>query len=314
MREGTPSNPLETNMNFLVAGLVRNCAAQLANDVKRLRSALSQSNNLQWLLIESDSSDNSRSVLEDLTNEIAGFRFISLGNLENDIPRRTERMAYCRNTYLNELSDNPTYRNITHVIVSDFDGLNTHLTKDAVWSCWERTDWDVCTANQRGPYYDIWALRHKDWCPNDCWAQYAFLKQYNRNTKKTLYASVYSKMIEIPTDGDWIEVDSAFGGLAIYKRDAIEMARYIGLNENGEDLCEHVLFHRTLKQRGCRIFINPKMINAEYTEHSEQLLYGNKILRALKSSVKKTLIIVLGGDCFDKLTKRVRKPRTMLPR
>ena len=64
--------------------------------------------------------------------------------------------------------------------------------------------------------------------------------------------------------------DFAFGGLAIYRRAILSVARYAGADENGEPICEHVPLHKLLRARGARIFINPRFINTSYTENSRQ--------------------------------------------
>lgn len=279
---------------FLVVGLVRNCEKHLKTDVIRLKSAFGKTKDLHWLLIESDSTDNTVSILSGLTNEIERFKYISLGTLRSKMPLRTERISHCRNMYVDQILNNETYKHIDYVIVSDFDGLNTHISSAAIESCWEREDWDMCAANQRGPYYDIWALRHEDWNPNDCWAQYRFLNRYTPNTEKNLYSSIYSKMIRLPVSSDWIEVDSAFGGLAIYKKNIFSMGRYVGVNDKGEEFCEHVYFHNQLRQHGARLFINPRLINAEYTEHTEQLLLKKAMKRKARAIIRRTLQAITG--------------------
>ena len=307
--------------DLLVVGTVRNCAAHLKADVLRLRLALAKAKHLYWLLIESDSTDASLQVLKELAARVENFRFLTLGTLSTRMPLRTERLAHCRNKYLSEIATNPIYKDVEYVIVSDFDGVNSKITEDAILSCWDRDDWDVCTANQKGPYYDIWPLRHKDWCANDCWAQFRFFTQYDPDPEKVLYASVYSKMITLPSSSEWIEVDSAFGGLAIYRRHAIEKSLYVGLDDKGEELCEHVLFHKGLKQQGCRIFINPKLINATYTEYTERLRWRKRALRKAKALskdilaltktkvlIKKTLIVLMGRDAVQRL-RLERKPK-----
>ena len=271
--------------SLLVVGLVRNCSKHLIEDVNRLRLALGNPIRLQWLLIESDSNDNSIELLDSLTNKIENFKFMSLGVLREKMPLRTERIAYCRNHYIQEIQHNSDYMDVDYVIVSDFDGLNTHISKAAIESCWEKSEWDVCAANQNGPYYDISALRHDSWCPNDCWVQYNFLNQFRSNTEKNLNCAVHSRMITIPSKNDWIEVKSAFGGLAIYRKQVFEKAVYTGLNSDGSEICEHVPFHLSLIEKGYRIFINPKMINAAYTEHTAPLLFVNRLKRKCKSMI-----------------------------
>lgn len=154
-------NPVYDN-DILVVGLARNCSDQLRNDIAKLQHALSCFRNVQWLIIESDSEDESLNTLDSLTREVDGFSYISLGALREELPGRTERIAFCRNIYLREIRNNKIYKNVAYVIVADFDGINSKITQDAILSCWEFDHWDVCAANQCGPYYDVWALRHED--------------------------------------------------------------------------------------------------------------------------------------------------------
>ena len=271
----------EESREFLVVGLVRNCENTIERDVLKLAKALSSARTLKWLLIESDSNDDTIFELERLKASITHFNYISLGSLAQKIPLRTERIAHCRNRYLDEIVQNPTYAKGDYVIVSDFDGMNTLLTPEAIASCFARQDWDVCTANQRAPYYDIWALRHPLWSPADCIREFKFLKDMGAGEEGALSAAIFSKMLRISEDSNWIEVNSAFGGLAIYRRDAIGDARYNGLNELGEEQCEHVALHSTMRSAGFKIFVNPRLVNVGYTKHSRELLYGARFIRHL---------------------------------
>jgi glycosyltransferase involved in cell wall biosynthesis len=251
----------------LVVGLARNCGRHLKKQVGTISSALEFFSEVHWLVIESDSDDDTQTVLETLTAENGKFRFIGLGKLRGRLPKRTERIAYCRNKYLEEIRGNPLYRHIEFVMVADLDGMNGLLTKQAILSCWAREDWDVCTANQRGPYYDIYALRHQCWSPNDWCSQYSFLLSHGARAARAYSASNYARMIRVREDAEWLEVDSAFGGLAIYRKRAMLSGEYIGLAPEGTEQCEHVSFHRQLRRKNKRIFINPRLINAGYTRH-----------------------------------------------
>ena len=75
-------------------------------------------------------------------------------------------------------------------------------------------------------------------------------------------------------DAEPLEVDSAFGGLGIYKIGAIldnqrdfvgskkkQIQTDTGLREMGWQLCEHVAFHAGLREQGGRLFILPYLIN-----------------------------------------------------
>jgi len=279
---------LNDNDEFLVVGLVRNCSSHIKKDLFTIKSALDGFNcKVYWLIIESDSSDDSVLKLTELVSAVENFRYVSLGPLRHRIPSRVERIAFCRNKYLEEIRTDNQYDKIKYVVVADFDGLNTLISSEAIASSWERLDWDVCTANQDGPYFDIWALRHEHWSPNDCLKQYKFLIQHNVSSKKALYASVHSRMIKIPKDSHWIEVDSAFGGFAIYRRHALIAGKYNGLSSNGDEICEHVPFHDYLKNNGFKIYINPRLINAGFTEHTVYLSRRKKAERNIKKYIKK---------------------------
>jgi FkbM family methyltransferase len=185
---------------------------------------------------------------------------------------RTDRIAQCRNVYVDQIKSNPKYNEIDYVVVVDLDGLITEIDTKSILSCWDYDNWSAMTANQRAPYYDVWALRHDLWSPNDCWKQYEFFNLYNSISQDNLYTSIYSKMLEIPENSPIIKVNSAFGGLAIYIKSIFDTCSYNGLTENGEQVCEHVYFNNLINSIGGNIFINPKLINAGYTEHTSHLV------------------------------------------
>jgi hypothetical protein len=272
--------PQQSSSSVLVVGTARNCAEHVAGQVARIGSALREFARVQWLLIESDSTDATASTLAGIAGGDPNFAHMSLGKLAERLPLRTERIAFCRNAYLDQIRVNERYAGTEFVVVADFDGVNSLLTREAVASCWRRDDWDVCVANQRGRYYDIWALRHADWSPNDCWAQYRFLNQHGVSHTKAWSACVGSRMVQIPADSQWIEVDSAFGGLAIYRRNALQHGAYAGADLLGAECCEHVTLHRDLRARGCRIFINPALINGDSRDHTAGRSVEQRMARA----------------------------------
>jgi len=257
-----------SGLNFLIVGLVRDCADQILTTIQRLESAFCFANKMAFLLVESDSSDNSIQVLSEIASKHKSFSFETLGSLRSKYPKRADRIAKCRNHYLELIKTRQDYEQVDYVVVADFDGVNSDLTEQSVKSCWERDDWTVCAANQAAPYYDIWALRHTLWSPNDCWEQARFLERTGLSHFRSVCASVYSRMINIPPSANWIEVDSAFGGLAIYRKSALENVCYRGLDQAGEEVCEHVSLHEQIRSQGGRIFINPAMINAGLIEHA----------------------------------------------
>jgi len=281
-----------SDSRFVVVGVVRNCAHCLEQEVERLRSAFSGVKRLDFLLIESDSSDQTVQVLRSLQRSTPGFTYLSLGRLAERHPVRTDRIAVCRNAYLHRLNTAHPYVDCDFVVVADLDGVNRLLTRQAVETCWSRTDWDVCTANQAGPYYDIWALRHGLWSPNDFEDVKQFLRAHRVSRYRAHVSAVLARMITLDPRQPWVRVDSAFGGLAIYKKEIIEPCLYRGLLGNGEPVCEHVPLNQEIAKRGGRIFINPAMINCGLVAHSRELTPLGHVVFWLRASL---------ADCRDVL-------------
>jgi len=272
----------------IVVGIVRDIEKSLASDIERLSKAFSRFTKLDWFLVESGSNDASLSVLNHHSNKMNNFEYRHL--LIDSSLKRTENMAVARNTYLDYLRENSRLDAYQYVIVADFNNLNSKLEKVAVDSCFDNLIWDVVTANQEGRYYDAWALRHPLWSPNDCWEQHEFFRKYTRFPESAVTYSMRSRMLRIPSDSEWIEVDSAFGGLAIYKASILgSSAGYLGVKADGKKICEHVPFHSKLKTEGARIFINPALINARITDHSRRLTVVFTLLRIFQYPLKQIM-------------------------
>ncbi len=262
-----PGQRAEGARNLLVAGVVRNGGRFLARELARMRAATAGFSAVQVLLVESDSSDNTLQVLAQVGQTWPALRVISQGSLRAQLPQRTARIAHCRNIYLDELANNPLYADVSHVLVADLDRVCADISSAALASCWPGVPgWDACFANQGDWYYDVWALRHPVWCPGDAWQEHARLLPLLGEPEATNLA-LFSRQVHIPADRPWIEVDSAFGGLAVYRRDALLGLRYVGLDGQGAEICEHVSLHAQMRARGARLYINPALINARRTKH-----------------------------------------------
>jgi hypothetical protein len=264
----------------LVVGIVKDIEKSLKKDLKNISKALSFFKDVHWYLVESDSGDNSKQTLLDVKNANKNFKFESFENLNKDSSFRTESLAIGRNKYLTYIREHVDPIEYPYVVIADFNLLNKKLSIESVLSAWSRTDWDVVTANQSARYYDIWALRHPLWSPNDCWEQHKFLKKYIKIPEIVNSYALRSRMIKIPKDANWIEVDSAFGGFAIYKsKILLNDVHYQGKNSAGNMICEHVAFNLKIKELGGRIFINPNLINAHYTDHSSRMTLFFTLIR-----------------------------------
>ena len=273
----------QSESSILIVGAVKNISATLEKDLNRLDRALINFKTVSYVLVESNSSDNSDRTLDKIRKKRPDFDFVELHATESVSCSRTEKLAKARNRYLEYLDDLSSSQKPDFVAVVDFNDLNKKLSPESIQSCWEKSDWDVCTANQNGHYYDIWALRHKYWSPNDCWAQFNFLLSLGVRKDKAYASSINARMIRIPMDSAWIEVDSAFGGMAIYRAETLKSARYVGSTDSGEMICEHVALHSKIRGQGFKIFINPSFINFAYTDHSKNARIWNRFGRFSKN-------------------------------
>ena len=296
---------------FLIAGVVRNGEKTIMNEIAHLAKVFQNFTKLHWFIVESDSNDHTLEKLEALSKAVPHFRYKSVGTLVDQMPSRLVRLAHCRNLYLEELRQNPLFQDTEYLVVADLDNMNPLLTEEGVLSCWEKDGWGGCCANQYGPYYDLGALRHPDWMPTDCWRHYQFLLEHTKSEELALEAAIYSNMITIDPASDWIEVDAAFGGIAIYPTKALNNARYKGYDDHGRDAVDHIGFCAGIRENGYSVYINPKLINTSFNSHNKALLES----RRLKKKWRKFLSLCSPLKLLPRLISKVhliRNQKTFL--
>ena len=195
--------------------------------------------------------------------------------------RRTDRLATLRNFYLLEMRRRiEAGRRFDLMIVFDFDGVNGNfdLLPDIICNAIAAApnDWGALFANQRDAYYDIWALRHPKWCPDDCWQQVRKATRFvprplrRRATAAAIERYVGMRQVRIHPGESPIAVHSAFGGLGIYKVPVLDGAWYYGRDGAGNEVCEHVAFHSCIRRRGAKLYIAPELPNHAPPGHLAQ--------------------------------------------
>ncbi len=277
------------NYNFLIVGTIRNCERTLFKTIKCLDNVFLEAKKYEYFLVESDSSDKSLVELEKL-NKRNNFSYISLGKLKKELPIRTERIAFCRNKYIDLIFNDSNYQWVDYLVIVDFDGVCTSLKPRDFYSCWQYKNWDVFTANTADIYYDIWALRHNNWSPNDCWQNKKDLIKIGFNKKTSEEISINSRMIKINPNSDIIKVDSAFGGLAIYRINSIPREAHYQGQLNKIEICEHVFFNKFITSNGGEIFINPKLIIGKAPfEHKKSQNQLFRFFKKINSYIKKKI-------------------------
>jgi hypothetical protein len=241
-------------------GLARNCAQHLPGVLANLERFAAPYDEAAFVFVVSDSTDDSGALLARWLEGRRG-RVIDLGTLEHQLPRRTERIAHARNAALDEIERHSGGH--PHLVVADLDDvMAAPVATDAFAAAGRWLDEGPqragVLANAQPRYYDVWALRHEQWCPNDCWHPI-----WGRPTHETFEAAkfreVFARQIAIPPRLAPIAVRSAFGGLGIYRLPLPPDARYRGVDAEGRDVSEHVAFNDALIRAGGQLHIFPAL-------------------------------------------------------
>lgn len=277
---------MQFNERFLVCGLVRDKQHSISREISRLFRSLKGFRDVQFYLIESDSRDCTLGELEKIRNSNMKFDFVSLGFISTSIPDRVERIRYCRNKYVEYIRENSD--NFDYVLVADLDGINRKFSRRALESSFTASvNWDKCAANQIGGYYDIYALRAKDWCESDYQREIEEKsKEFNsRQIFQLRTELIYDRMRRISKGSPWIPVNSAFGGLAIYKVGMFLRADYTPIVASDPRQCEHVDFNLKLKRMGYHLFINPALINSYWNTYNINRYKMIRKIRGIKRRI-----------------------------
>lgn len=267
----------------LVVGTVRDSTTNLKRTFKMLsRMIRSLGGSPSFFLVESDSRRATLKTLDNLKHRNANIEFQSLGNLAREIPDRVSRIAYCRNKYLEYLESQLTADNrFTHVVIADFDGVNTNVKypKEPKLLFTETTV--VCT-NQRTRYYDILALRSNGWVNQDYRLDVLSGIHQGKDIASCYNAAAWSKQVHISPTSEPLSVASAFGGLAIYPSSLLSGSRYSPKKLNdGIHECEHISISQQVLRRGGSIQILPRLRNRGSWEHTVMASWLGRLFLAL---------------------------------
>jgi hypothetical protein len=251
------------------AGVARDCAIHLPGVLATLERFAESYAETAFVFVVSDSADDSLSILQRWLSDVrrGGRRgkVIDLGVLADRLPGRTERIAHARNACLDEIrhSDWAAY---DHLVMADLDDvLASPARADGFAQAVRWLDGGparaAVLANAAPRYYDVWALRHDRWCPQDCWHPI-----WGRAAEETFEAAkfreVFARQIEIPAALSPIAVRSAFGGLGIYRLSAALAARYCGLDNACREVSEHVAFNEAIARSGELCIFPPLQVRA----------------------------------------------------
>tara|TARA_Y100000996_G_C22510419_1_gene638132 strand:- start:448 stop:1284 length:837 start_codon:yes stop_codon:yes gene_type:complete len=248
------------NKKIIISATVKNEAKNLKKFFKIIDDIVFKFEDYFIIFVESDSSDKSSIILKNyLLNRKGKLITCNLNNKFN----RIKSLEICRNKYLDHIRNENILLKFDYLFVMDVDGVNNNINyKKIKNSLLIEEDWTAIFPNQKYFYYDIFALR----IPN--LIEENFIKKIQMDYKikkfKSLKILFYENLTKFffvvkSYKNRLIDVDSAFGGLGIYKLNRLVKFKYD--SNNGKD-CEHVKLNESLKAKFGKLFIDQKLINS----------------------------------------------------
>ena len=245
--------------SVVITGCCMNVEKYIKNNLDIIEKIGQQFKEYKVVIYENDSIDNTREILID--NKKDNYHYIFENNIS--IKKRTERIAYCRNKILDFVNTN--FIHFDYMLMLDLDDIiASGELSNTIHSCflYNTDQWDAMFANCSDEYYDIYALRKKNYLTTCCWNN-VYLARRNGIPHYIAYIECIQKyIINYPINTKLIPVISAFGGAGLYKIKSIENSKYLGVEESHIDkqICEHVPFHQSFIDRGSKLYINPRML------------------------------------------------------
>jgi len=269
----------------VLIGAARNIADKLPRSLATMAQIAALFARSAIVIGENGSTDGTKAVLDTFrTADPDRFKVLTLDAEANHIPARTVRLALVRNKLLEYVHAHyPTYE---YILMIDLDGILDGFDVPSIARALQTPGkWDALFANSAGKYYDIWALRSEALNVTfDCWDFVRHIQiQYSATQAFAKQIAVTQYQTQIPATQDPIPVQSAFGGLGLYRLRATAGCVYHGVtttcscthlikgirpNSCFPCVCEHVSFHADMiAKHGARLFILPSLLVASQDEH-----------------------------------------------
>ncbi len=205
-------------VSLLICGVCKDVENAIPNTIKNIEELGNRFKDYRVIIYENNSKDLTVQKMQSwaLANSKVAFYTETLS--DEDLPvSRTGRIARARNLVL-DLASDPIYSGFDYFIMADLD-FQKEWPIDVIVEVMESPkEWDCVSSNsllQNGDYWDRYAFRDRDYPLGP------------ENVGSTWWEDVQLTWFKIETDR-LKPVYSAYGGLAIYKKDVITQFRYSG--------------------------------------------------------------------------------------
>ena len=273
--------------NLYICGLARDCKANLVKNISKIESIRSYFKNSNVFIVENDSKDGTKEVLNKWAQSSNNINLLSFDTNSLTIPLkssdtpfpatsfgRTEKMVSFRNIYMNYINKlAPSENSLVLIIDLDIQDFNSENIISIIKSA--PTDWGAIFSygcewlrlfkvKFRPIYFDMFAFARDS----------SFLVEPITSSKM---ANIKKNIDKEINNVDFYRCISAFGGLGIYKLDAILGLKYQANANNDNEVkirCEHLDFNYAVSERGYSIYISKKFW-ADYGPPSFKTLIRN---------------------------------------
>ncbi len=265
---------------IIFSGAVQNSEIYLSSVLNNIEKISKIASEVAFIFVENDSIDKTKQTLIEWGNKRSDFYLINLDGL-NSVGIRTIKLEKARNAYIETIKFYEKFHEFDFLVIMDMDDkgvcpIDLQEFLSAIHFLENSEKRAAVFGNQRGTYTDMWALRHHIQCPADPWEEVLdYVIKYKCSDEIAFNQTFSKRIFQIKESAEPMKVESAFGGLGIYKIDYILKNKnpYLGSktkiipSDNGRliyaqwQVCEHVNFHLGIKNQGGEMYILPKLIN-----------------------------------------------------
>ena len=264
--------------SVVFVGLARDCGPHLLYVLDNVHLIASLFSRAAYLFAENDSTDSTPQILQLFRAHQADCQILNFDGIAKRLPERTRRFAYLRNACLSRIRADKRLHAYDYLVVMDMDDSSTlRLEPEALTKAFafldETPDAAGVFGNCRGTYFDMWALRERALCPRDVFEDQLDYVLAHQSDDRTAFAACFeARLFALAETAPPLEVDSAFGGLGIYKMSYALRASYKGqktkeILQAGKrrqihlQVCEHVHFNEDIRGQGGKLFVLPFLVN-----------------------------------------------------
>jgi hypothetical protein len=241
-----------------IVGIARNAMPTIENTLELIDELRRGFNVSRTFVYENDSTDGTTEVLaaaaERLKIDVRSER-LGLEDTRGFERSRTERLAAAR-TKCHEWVRSGGYE-ADFTIVLDMDPAGGFSVDGVFNSIWQLSKNPVYMGRKAGAMasYSLWVRDKQDGSGGfemahyDAWAARPLC--YWEDRREQVGGLAWFSLFLPPVGSEVIPMNSAFGGLCVYRTDA-----YLAGVYDGND-CEHVGFHKSMQEEGFQLYLNP---------------------------------------------------------